>query len=56
MMIQSVRVLGDSGRPYDITVGSGGQARCSCPAFRFAGECKHIRFVIASLARASEIS
>ena len=45
MKITELRVLGDSGKEYVITL-RGTEAVCSCPAFMYyEGPCKHMRFV-----------
>jgi uncharacterized Zn finger protein len=50
MEIIGLIVQGEHGVAYEITVGSAGNAYCTCPSFRF-GEpaCKHIAFAFATL-------
>lgn len=46
MKITELKVLGDSGKVYTLTV-QGDAARCSCPAYEYGdgAPCKHMRFV-----------
>lgn len=50
MAITALRVRGDSGTEYTITVNADGVATCTCPSYRFQTKwCKHLAFVYDTL-------
>jgi hypothetical protein len=44
---QAIRVEGSNGRIHTVTLGD--TPRCSCEAFRFRGNCKHIAIALEDL-------